>query len=127
MARIKVDRIEIARTGWLTAFAAAAALAPAPALAGKTDRLAACMWAKMPTTAAAFAETADRDKAFSLFMKAAAPCDGISGNIDLSGLRKTLKATRPAVIGPDLATGNSAFVCPIGPDGKRQPCKPAGE
>jgi hypothetical protein len=106
---------------------ATAAFATTPAAAaGKADRLAACMWAKMPTTALAFVETSDRDKGFSLFLKAASACDGVTGNINLSSLRRKLVATRPAVIGPDLEAGDNVFVCPRGSDGKPH-CKPAGE
>jgi hypothetical protein len=108
---------------------AAFAVGPAPALAaGKTDRLAACMWEKSPTSTARFVDNSDRSKEFSFFMKASAACgSSLPGRIDFKGLRKKLTATRPSVIGPDLETDGEAFVCPRGPDGYPLGCKPAGE
>ena len=116
----------IARPATLVAIAFFAASVPALA-AGKTDALAACMWAKKPTTTAAFADTDDRMQGFSLFLKAAADCGGMPKNINLSSLRKKVKATRPAVIGPDQAGEATAYFCPKAPDGATPDCKPAGE
>jgi hypothetical protein len=100
---------------------------PAAALAGgKTDRLAACMWSTMPTTTAAYVDASDRQAEFSLFLKAAAPCD-MPGNIDFKSLKRTLAATRPATVAADSETGAQAFVCPRDKDGKVGACKPAGE
>jgi hypothetical protein len=110
-----------------TLFLGAVAAMAAPALAAsKTDTLAACMWAKMPTTTAAFVES-NGPSEFSLFMKAAAECDPADGTLNLKGLKKKLAATRPAAIGPDLGMGEGAYVCPRSSDGTIQDCKPAGE
>jgi hypothetical protein len=116
----------IVRTMVLFAPLALAVAVPAYA-AGKTDALAACMWEQKPTTTAAFAETDDDFKGFSLFVKAVADCHAKPGNFNLSSVRKKVIATRPAVIGPDKVGEAQAFVCPKGADGIATDCKAAGE
>jgi len=103
-----------------------------PALAAnKNDVLAACMWDKMPTTTAAYADATDRQQEFGLFVKAIGPCNtnGHSGfpgsNVNLTALKKAVVKLRPQSIGPDTVQPN-ASVCLQQPDGSNQ-CKPAGQ
>jgi hypothetical protein len=107
---------------------ASATFATAPVAARGKDGLAACMWAKMPTSTSAFVDNTDGNREFSLFLKAAAPCgDDMSARLDLNRIRKDLIKLRPAVIAADSEISDQATVCPVGPDGRPQGCKPAGE
>jgi hypothetical protein len=115
----------IARATFATIAIAVSATAQAST---DVEPMAACMWAKMPTSAAAFADNSDKSREFSLMMKAATPCaDQMPTNMNLNRLRKVLLASRPAAIGPDLSNADNASVCERLPDGKLGPCKQPGE
>jgi len=78
-----------------------AAFAAAPAQAGKSGDLAACMWRTMPASTEQY-RIADGMAEFEAFARATSQCDA-KGNINLKALKKAVTTSRPAEIGKDTA------------------------